>query len=107
MKKNKDELMRFISDFTATPISRLEPSLDLQDDLNLYGDEAGEFMSKYSELFGVDLTRFNFDDYFRPEEGQLLAEIIRWIKNEPKPTYKKLTIADLLFAVENGSVPDR
>lgn len=38
------------------------------EDLRLIGDDADEFLDKFSKEFAVDLTAFPFSDYF-PDEG--------------------------------------
>ena len=48
----------------------------LYQDLNIYGDDADEFLTAFSEKFGVDMNSFRFADYF-PHEGMSPIDIVR------------------------------
>lgn len=75
----------------------LKPETSIQNDLSIFGDDASEILSKFCSKFNVDHSNFNFDDYFKPESS--------WTDFfSKKKEYKKLTIADLVKAVEKGNL---
>ncbi len=81
----------------------------LYHDLRMYGDEAHYCLKTLSERFGVDLSGFDFDEYFPPEwPGDNWAErIIRWMvpglgKPRPASQYKPITLAAIEKAIEIG-----
>lgn len=76
----------------------------LQEDLDVWGDDAAEFLNVYRKKFNVDLTEFKFDEYFRPEGDIVLPTIYRLIQFKKPPTYKSLTIGDLYDGVKNGKL---
>ncbi|MFN8317790.1 MAG: DUF1493 family protein [Saprospiraceae bacterium] len=71
---------------------------DLQSDLNIYGDDASEFISLFAKRFNVDIKYFNFDEYFKGEGFSLME----FLGLKAVPVYKKLLIRDLVRAVELG-----
>ncbi|MFC7526845.1 DUF1493 family protein [Parapedobacter sp. GCM10030251] len=74
----------------------------LYHDLNIYGDDADELLSRFSELYGVDLSKFRFNDYFPNEGDWILPSILRLITLKPSKTYKELTVENLEKAIEAG-----
>jgi hypothetical protein len=71
-------------------------------DLNVYGDDADEFLMKYSEMFNVNLKFFNFTDYFPSEGDPILSELVRMIRLRPKKQLKELTVRKLLEGIQKG-----
>ena len=91
-------LKNFVSEEFGIDESRITLSTDLQSDLNIYGDDASEFISLFAKQLNVDIKYFNFDEYFKGE-GSSLMEFLR---HKSVPVYKKLLIQDLVLAVELG-----
>jgi hypothetical protein len=94
-------LIEFIED----QVGKLEfqgiEDMGLYHDLDIYGDDADELLTKYSKMFNVSLEGFRFSDFF-PNEGSTLGEIWRFITLRPKKIYKRLTIGDLQNGIKTG-----
>ena len=58
-------LKNFVSEEFGIDESRITLSTDLQSDLNIYGDDASEFISLFAKQLNVDIKYFNFDEYFK------------------------------------------
>lgn len=58
-------------------VDDVEISMDtrLEDDLGVYGDDAVDFIVKYSDTFNVDVSDFNIKDFFSPEQD-LLSKLL-------------------------------
>ena len=89
-----------ISSSTALKISR---NTKLVEDLGLIGDDADDFMGKFSQLFSVGGGDFRFDDYF-PPEGFDLVGLIGGIFTEKRenPKFAPLTLGMLEHAAKLG-----
>ncbi|MFL0093710.1 DUF1493 family protein [Tenacibaculum maritimum] len=75
----------------------LTTKTSLQEDLDIYGDDASEILIKFCNEFNVNYEKFRFDDYFRPESS--------WIDFfKKKKKYKKFTISNLIKAIESGEL---
>lgn len=79
--------------------SPIKENTRIYHDLNIYGDDAIEFLQKYAETFGVDVLELKFNDYFPTEGDSITRLILRIFK--PKPTYKELTISKLLNSIQS------
>ncbi|MBK7010727.1 MAG: DUF1493 family protein [Saprospiraceae bacterium] len=91
-------LKNFVSEEFGIDESRITLSTDLQSDLNIYGDDASEFISLFAKQLNVDIKYFNFDEYFKGEGSSLME----FLGHKSVPVYKKLLIQDLVLAVELG-----
>jgi hypothetical protein len=58
-------------------------STRLAEDLKLLGDDASEFIERFSEQFNVDLSGFVFSDHF-PAEGS--AEMLAYLSRVAAPS---------------------
>lgn len=93
-----DAVKNFISGEFGIDESRIKFDTDLQSDLNIYGDDASEFISLFAKQFNVDIKSFNFDEYFKGEG----FSFVEFLGLKAVPVYKKLIIQDLVRAVELG-----
>ena len=97
------------------PAQRLSPDTRVNCDVGLHGDDAGESLSALAGRFRVDLSDFNFEDYFQPECGTgdgawifLLPFVaVFWLIDRllgihRKPRREPLTIGDLVEAARAG-----
>lgn len=75
----------------------LYPTTSLQDELQIYGDDASEILTKFCAEFDVDSNGFKLEDYFRPEPDW--TDYFR-----KKKTYKKFVLGDLVEAVSSGKL---
>ncbi|KEO71680.1 hypothetical protein EL17_23265 [Anditalea andensis] len=62
------------------------------------GDDAGEFIQDFARSFNVDLSEFNFDNYFANEGFNLFSFIYSIIGGD----YQPITIGDLEKSAKNG-----
>lgn len=74
----------------------------LYHDLNIYGDDAAELLSKISDLYKIDLSDFHFEEYFPNEGDWVFPFILRLITLRPKKIYKELTVGKLEKAIKAG-----
>ena len=47
--------------------NKISRTTNLYHDINIDGDDAEELLLKYSELFDVDMSKFEFNNYFNDE----------------------------------------
>lgn len=93
------ELYYFLKNETGKTIDDSSPNLRIEKDLHIYGDEAIEFLEKFSEKFNVKIDDFHFEKYFN-NEGDIIG---LFIKNMFKKSKKiDLTINDLKEAIKKG-----
>jgi hypothetical protein len=89
--------------------SRCTLSTRLYHDLGVYCDEAHDYLQAWSERFGVDLSGFDFDEYF-PREfrgSSWLEQTIYWLvpglgRPRPASEYRPITLAAVEKAIEAG-----
>lgn len=72
----------------------------LYEDLNIYGDDAFEFMVSFGKKFNVDLSGFDFNKYFKSEGFDLFGGFFNPVGYFKKP----ITLGDLEQAVINGKM---
>ena len=82
----------------------LTENTDLRRDLQLWGDDAFEFLVSFSREFNVDISDFVFSKYFPPEGDRLVPKLLGFIGLNPEPEYHSLTLGDLLSAIVNGKL---
>ena len=99
-KMDKDKLIKLINHYSS---SRYDGATDkrIYHDIKIWGDDASEFMNKYSVMFNVDLNQFHMKDYFPNEGGFLLAKLPSSSNSIHSP-YKELTVQNLLIGIKNG-----
>lgn len=85
------EVQVFIFDERGKYRFELQEHHSLQSDLNIYGMDAVEFILNFGNKFGVDVSGFDAEKYFKPEGYGV-----------PDKDYPELTIKDLLNSIEKG-----
>ncbi|MFA6060321.1 MAG: DUF1493 family protein [Taibaiella sp.] len=73
----------------------------LEKDFGIYGDDAAEFIEKFSEKFNVDISDFEHSDYFTPE-----TPFYFFYKLFSKRKRKDIRIKDLEIGVIKGKLPN-
>ena len=93
----------FLSEETGISIDDISIKSDLLKDLGIDGDDAIELIVKFGEKFGVDIKKFNYQDYFGPEGAffPLFFLMPSWWKRKHM---KSLTVSDLIDAVKKGKL---
>ncbi len=61
------EVSAFVAETRGCALEEIPPATTLLGDLGLDGDDAEEFMTEFSNRFGVDMTGFRFTDHFGSE----------------------------------------
>ena len=79
---------------------------ELETDLGITGDDADEFIVKFSEKFNVDIKEFNFNSYFLSEGEDTFHPLFSWLfrKKIKKSGRKRIALGDLEKAVETGKL---
>ena len=75
----------------------IKPDTSIQEELQIYGDDASEILYKFCTKFNIDYSDFNLNDYFQPE--------LSWTDYfQKRKLYKKLLISDLMTAMKTGKL---
>ncbi len=96
-----ERFYQFIKDEAGIKVDASRLDLKIEKDFNIYGDEAEDFLIKFSKEFNVDIAAFNFDEHFNPESDKISRFISNIFK---KKTRKDLTIRDLIRAINEGKL---
>lgn len=102
----ENDLIVLIEEYTGHLVTDNIENLCVYHDLNIYGDDADELLSKYAKTFAVSLNDFHFTDYF-PNEGDSIIETLKSLFTGKKQNYKPLTLGDLQKGIENKELNDR
>lgn len=104
MKEKYDKLLDFISLETLESKENITEKTCLDTDLDMYGDEASDFIMKYSNEFKVDISNFDFGKYFRQEGDPILFKLLTRIGFEKNVERKGLTVLDLYNGLLNNKL---
>lgn len=74
---------------------------DLEFDMGVTGDDALDLMTKYKDMFNVDVSQFKILDYFHDEFEFIPFVLKKWFRQYNK---KKLSPNDLLKGIELGKL---
>ena len=94
------ELYKYVADFSGESYHDMTPDHSLSNDLGIYGDDASDFIIDFSQRFKVDISSFNFDEYFEGE-GDMISKFFVNLFSKKK-NKKDLKIKDLKYAIESG-----
>ncbi|MGJ1269867.1 DUF1493 family protein [Sphingobacterium spiritivorum] len=94
-------LINLLEEYNSTDMV-LDESVRLYHDLNIYGDDAIELLNCFKEQFKVDLSRFQFTDYFPSEGDWILPSLFRFLTSKKPKEYKPLALSDLNKAINIG-----
>lgn len=102
--KNMDytELYKFLSDETGKVIDDKSPNWKIDDDLKIYGDDANEFLIKFSKKFNIKIENFNFENYFNPEIDKISLFFFNIFNRKAKKM--DFTINSLKEAIKKGEL---
>lgn len=89
----------FIRGEIGVVIDDKSPNYDIAKDFNLYGDEAVDFINKFSKEFNVNVEAFDFDKYFNSEVDSISLYIKNFFKKDMRA---ELTIEHLKRAIDFG-----
>jgi acyl carrier protein len=100
------ELKQFVEEKRWKYDFPLIMSTQLEDDLQITGDDAVDFLIAFGERFNVDVSEFKAAEYFEPEGDIILPAIIRLFKGEKKRKLKVLTLGHLENAIFHKKLND-
>jgi acyl carrier protein len=102
----KKRVIDFLSDETAIRASKISLNSRLFHDLGIDGEDAMDLIAAFSKSFGVDVSNFQYSEYFGDEGFCLLselAELVKMILNRRTTADKKeLTVEMLIESVQKG-----
>ena len=100
---SEEEVKKFISISLSVPLNRISEETSLFHDLGIDGDDAVDFLNEFSDYFNVNLSKFNFNDYFGAEASPTpWGFVSELITKSNFSKIKRLEIKDLIRAVKNG-----
>lgn len=98
---DNSKFYKFLKEETGKFFDDASPNCYIEKDLEIYGDEAEDFLMKFSNEFNVDITSFNFGEHFNFE----IDTISLWIYSLfNKGKKKDLTINDLKKSLITGKL---
>lgn len=99
-------LKKFLLDRTYKKyeVDSLTYDVRLEKDLGFDGDDAAELIFYYSEKFNVNITEFDLQTYFTPEDSltYIFFKIFPFINTKKD----ELTIGDLMAGIKSGVLND-
>jgi acyl carrier protein len=95
------EIRSLLEEFYGSQIQDFQLELRISEDLKIDGDDALDLISEYSRRFKVDISSFEYHNYFS-KEGFNPIGFISYLIGIKK--YKPLTIKDLVEGVKLGAL---
>jgi acyl carrier protein len=110
MKVMNNTIFNKIKQFTSKQAGIMEEKItetsSLEKDLDIYGDDAVEFIIAFGNEFNVDVSTFMAAKYFSPEGDIILPGIIRLFTGKKKRKQKELMIKHLMKAIVAGKLDE-
>ena len=104
MKVSK-RLQTFVKDERWEYKFPLTEAVRLYEDLGIYGDDAVEFLIKFSKEFNVNVSNFMAADYFKGDGVDFIMPIINlFSKRKAQSVKKTLTLGHLEKAIMAGKL---
>ena len=104
MENISEEIKAFVNKIRGGYTFDFTKDTKLQEDLNIWGDDAVEFIEDFGANFNVDISEFDFRKYFKPEGDMILASIVDLFRKTKPLEYTLLTLGDLEQAIRNGKL---
>lgn len=104
-KETFERITDFVQNYLGDTKQELTRETDLQKNLKIWGDEADEFIEKFSNEFNVDISELDLNKYFYQEGDRILPSLINFFKDKSKDDKPyPLTLGDLEKAIEKGKL---
>jgi hypothetical protein len=108
-----EEMIAFVAAETSIPQGKISASSRLYHDLGICGDDADELMQLFAKRFSVDMSAFEFHEYFEDEPS--LLDWLRLFRKAAQRLSRRralggprpVTIADMVRCAEEGRWTDR
>ncbi len=104
MENISEELRNFVNESRGQYSFNFKKSTTIQEDLNVWGDDAVEFIEEFGKTFNVDISEFNYNKYFRPEGDMIMVTILRIFRKTKTYEFTPLTLGDLEQAIKTGKL---
>jgi len=98
------ELKDFVIKESFVDDIELINTTDVQEDLDICGDDAIDFLVAFGKEFNVDLSNFYADKYFKPEGDPIFPAIVRLFTGKKATKYLSLTLGDMEEAIKKGKL---
>lgn len=100
---NLEQIKTLIPKYLYEGKLELTPETKLEEDLGYYGEDAELLIIEFSERFNVDISGFDFRNYFSMERN--IENLIRSFSNiKKRQKSKSLTLGDLVIAAKTGKL---
>jgi len=76
----------------------------IEGDLGITGDDAYDILVKFSEVFNVNISNFDFKKYFHEEGDWVFGWLFKLLNRKNKVKKNILTVGDLEKAIELGKL---
>jgi len=96
-----DEIRAFVNQHIGNTNIELDRETRLYEDLKIDADDAFELLDAFRTKFIVDMSGFDFNEYFAPEGIDLIGAFLSFFKKN-KASLKDLTLGDLEQAAKAG-----
>ena len=101
LKMDYEQLYKFLKEETGKSLNDASPVLRLKKDLGVYGDEAIDFIERFSREFNIDVRSFDVARYFGSEVDAITEFLLRFFQRT-KSKKRDLTTDDLKAALVTG-----
>lgn len=99
----ESQVISFIAKQSGNYSFELSLKTELQYDLEIWGDDAVEFLLAFSKEFDVKINRFEAAKFFRRESFYIFSIVVNHFKLDKKK-YHSITISDLVESVKLGEL---
>jgi len=100
-----EEIQDFTSKMLAIPVKKISEEASLFHDLGVDGDDAQDFLNEFSRVFGVNMSKFHYSEFFGSEGAPSPLEFIKEILMKTHYKQKKrLRVIDLFQAANTGEL---
>lgn len=104
MENVSEEITKFVNEIRGGYAFDFTTDTKLQEDLNIWGEDAVEFIEDFGANFNVDISEFDFRKYFKSERDMILVSIVKLFRKTKSPEFTPLTLGDLEQAIRNGKL---
>jgi acyl carrier protein len=100
-----EEIKEFTAKTLAIPVNKISEETSLFHDLGVDGDDAQDFLNEFSRVFGVNMSKFHYSEFFGSEGAPSPLAFIKEILMEAHYKQKKrLRVIDLFQAANTGEL---
>jgi len=104
MENVSEEIKQFVNEIRGGYTFVFTEDTKLQEDLDIWGDDAVEFIENFGKNFDVDISEFDFSKYFKPEGDIILTSVVNLFRKTKSQKFTPLTLGDLEQAIKNGKL---